>query len=239
MRILVTRPRQDAQPLAAALAERGHEVLVAPMLTIEPLAAPADIDETLDQAQAVLVSSLNGVRRLSEVTPRRDLTLAAVGESTANLARQKGFTDVAAAGGTAPQLAALAIARFRPDAGPLVHLTGEVVAGDIGGTVARAGFTYRRVALYRAEAAPALAQNVAVALADDAVDAALFFSPRTARIFAELVRAAGLERHLSDSVAFCLSDAVAEAARALPWRATRVSAETTRESMLALVDASV
>lgn len=83
MRILVTRPRQDAQPLAAELRERGHDVLVAPMLTIEAQAAPADIETTLAQAQAILVTSLNGMRRLSEITTRRDLTIAAVGESTA------------------------------------------------------------------------------------------------------------------------------------------------------------
>lgn len=114
-----------------------------------------------------------------------------------------------------------------------------MIAGDIGGTLERAGFTYHRVVLYRAEAAPGLPGDVASALADGHVDAAMFFSPRTARIFAEHVRAAGLERHVARSVAFCLSEAVAEAARLLPWRATPVATETTRESMLALVDASV
>lgn len=156
MRILVTRPRQDAQPLAAELRERGHDVLVAPMLTIEAQAAPADIETTLAQAQAILVTSLNGMRRLSEITTRRDLTIAAVGESTARLARESGFCNIAAAGGTAEQLAALAGARFQPNGGPLVHVSGAVIAGDIGGTLERAGFTYHRVVLYRAEAAPGL-----------------------------------------------------------------------------------
>lgn len=240
MRILVTRPRQDAQPLAAELRERGHDVLVAPMLTIEAQAAPADIETTLAQAQAILVTSLNGMRRLSEITTRRDLTIAAVGESTARLARESGFCNIAAAGGTAEQLAALAGARFQPNGGPLVHVSGAVIAGDIGGTLERARLylSPRRPLSGRGGARPARA-TLPPALADGHVDAAMFFSPRTARIFAEHVRAAGLERHVARSVAFCLSEAVAEAARLLPWRATPVATETTRESMLALVDASV
>lgn len=236
MRILVTRPEEDAQPLEDSLATRGHTVLTAPMLTIRPVPPPDDLDRTLATAQAVLVTSLNGMRCLADFTTRRDLTIAAVGESTARLARAAGFTKVVAAGGTAPRLAALVTTRFIPQAGPLVHVGGRQVAGDIAGVVERAGFTYRRVILYQAEAARALAPEVARALANDAVDAVLFFSPRTARVFAELVTEAGLEGHLAHAIAFCLSAAVAEAASTLPWRTTPVTAETSRDAMLALVD---
>ena len=43
MRILITRPIEDAKPLADALAERGIEVLIEPLLEIRHL-EDAEID---------------------------------------------------------------------------------------------------------------------------------------------------------------------------------------------------
>ena len=37
MRLLVTRPEPDNERTAAALREKGHDVLLAPMLRIEPV----------------------------------------------------------------------------------------------------------------------------------------------------------------------------------------------------------
>ena len=39
MRIAVTRPLEDSERTAAALRARGHEVLVAPLMQVEPVAA--------------------------------------------------------------------------------------------------------------------------------------------------------------------------------------------------------
>ena len=39
MRLLVTRPEPDAARTAEALRARGHEVLVAPLLRVETIAA--------------------------------------------------------------------------------------------------------------------------------------------------------------------------------------------------------
>ena len=59
MRLLVTRPLDDAQALADRLEAGGHEALVEPLLTIAPdLAAPLP----LDGARALLFTSANGVR---------------------------------------------------------------------------------------------------------------------------------------------------------------------------------
>ena len=91
MRILITRPIEDARPLADALEQRGVEVLIEPLLEIRHL-EDAEID--LEGVQALLFTSANGVRAFAAVSPRRDLKALTVGDGSADAARHAGFTDV-------------------------------------------------------------------------------------------------------------------------------------------------
>ena len=80
MRVLVTRPRPDADRTAAELSARGHAHLVAPLFKVV-----IDADARIDLAgvQAVLVTSANGARALAAVTDRRDIHVLAVGDASA------------------------------------------------------------------------------------------------------------------------------------------------------------
>ena len=42
MRVLITRPEREAAALAAALSDRGHEPVMAPLFTWSTLPAPPD-----------------------------------------------------------------------------------------------------------------------------------------------------------------------------------------------------
>ncbi|MDF2781612.1 MAG: hypothetical protein K0S96_1416, partial [Geminicoccaceae bacterium] len=61
MRVLITRPRAEAAVLAADLAERGHDVTIEPLLTIEPLPG---VVAALAGAQAIVLTSANAVPAL-------------------------------------------------------------------------------------------------------------------------------------------------------------------------------
>ncbi|MGG2324698.1 uroporphyrinogen-III synthase, partial [Salmonella enterica] len=67
------------------------------------------------------------------------------------------------------------------------------------------------------------------------LDAALFFSPRTAALFARLSRREGVADAVAGVRACCLSAAVAAEVRALPWAAVHVSAQPTAESLFELL----
>src|SRR4029077_13771862 len=101
-RALVTRPRTEAMALAEALAVRGIEAIIEPLLDIHYRDAPAP---DLTGVQAVLCTSANGVRALARLSRERGLTLLAVGEATAARARQEGFFRVESAGGNVDDLA--------------------------------------------------------------------------------------------------------------------------------------
>ncbi len=62
------------------------------------------------------------------------------------------------------------------------------------------------------------------------------FSPHTAAVFVDLVRAAGVAAAGRRLDALCLSRNVAEAAAAIDWRSIAVAARPEQTALLALLD---
>lgn len=229
MRVLVTRPEADAGPIAADLAARGHTAVIEPLLTI---VARPEVGVDLTGVQAIALTSANGARTLAARTERRDLPAFAVGDATAAAARAAGFAAVESAGGDVAALAALIAARLDPGAGSVFHAAARHVAGDLKGRLEAAGFAVRRVALYDAEPRPALSPATAAALRDGGIDATLFFSPRTGRTFVRLLAESRLTAVCGRITAVCLSAAVAEEIKQLPWHALLVAAQPTQAALL-------
>jgi uroporphyrinogen-III synthase len=86
VRVVVTRPRDQAGPLVARLEELGHEVVECPLIEIEPIAGPVDV-EGYDW---VIVTSPNGARELLNRARGALPKLAAVGPGTAETLRELG-----------------------------------------------------------------------------------------------------------------------------------------------------
>lgn len=232
LRVLLTRPRQDSEDTARFLAEHNIEAVIAPLIEISDIAG---VSLDLEGVQALLVTSANGVRALARATQRRDIPVFAVGDASAVAARQSGFVEVTSADGDVVALAALVRDRLAPEDGVLLHAAGSAVAGDLAGDLATHGFTVRRAQLYQAQAADNLPKAAQNALNGSNIDAALFYSPRTAAQFAKLVSAAGLEAPCQKIIAVCLSPAVAEAAAALPFAEVRTAAAPDQAALIAIL----
>ena len=227
MKILVTRPLEDGRQISARLAEMGHQALLAPLLEPRFFDGP---EPGLQDVQAILATSANGVRALIRRTRRRDVSVFAVGPQTAEEATKAGFTDVRSADGDAVALAEAATRWARPE-DVLLHVCGEDAPGTLADTLAVRGFTMRRAVLYGMAAAAELPTETRAALRDGQLDAAMFFSPRTAGLFVELAQ--GLP--IASLTAFCISP---NTARALPQGAfadIRVAAKPNQAAMLELV----
>jgi len=235
MHALITRPLEDAKPLADLLQARNVDCVVEPLLEI---VAKPDAEIDLDGVQALLFTSANGVRAFAEHSKRRDLKVLTVGEGSADAARAAGFTDVTAAAGDVDALAALATSRLDPKAGALFHGAASVLAGDLQGKLEAAGFALRRAVLYEAKAATAFTPETRMNLALGGIDMVLLFSPRTARTFGELWRKAE-QPSLKKTAALCLSGAVAREIAELDWQRVETASRPDQESMLALVEAEI
>ena len=233
-RALITRPQEDAAAVAVALDRRGITPLLAPMMQTEFF--PLDISADVGRAQAVLFTSRNGVRAFSRVSDRRHVQVFAVGDSTANLAEDNGFSSVESAGGDSADLACLVADRLNPVDGPMLHIAGKTVAGDLSGALSADGFEVIRHTLYEARPVRALTQETVSAIRSGEIDYVLFFSPRTARVFSDLAAAAGLTAHCRNFEAICLSDAVAAELHSVNWKVRRTAAVPTSEALLRVID---
>lgn len=229
MRVLVTRPAQDATQLVARLADAGIESALEPLLTIEFLPSPR-LD--LSDVQALLVTSANGVRAFAALVAERALPVFAVGDASAAAARALGFARVDSAAGDVAALAELVARHADRARGSLLHVAGTEVTGDLGGALSAAGFRYRREVLYRATASRSLSSSTVDLFRTNALAGVLLFSPRTAATFSGLARAAEIDAHLGAVRAFCLSPAVAAEAGSLAWRGIAVAARPDTDALI-------
>jgi uroporphyrinogen-III synthase len=234
MRILVTRPEPDASRQAETLIARGHEPVVAPLLSIEFLNdAPLD----LEGAQALIVTSRNALRALAvhpQLAEALKVPMLAVGDATAHTAQELGFKEVTIGLGTGAALAGLIKQELAPEAGSLIHLAGDEIAFDLVAALEAHGFTVRKTVLYRAVPAEALPEGAAAKLQAGEIDGVILMSPRTARIFAALLKTLGVVPGNS-LICYCLSEAIAEEMRPLGFE-LRVAATPREEDVLALLD---
>jgi uroporphyrinogen-III synthase len=233
MRALITRPRNEAEALAALLARQNVEAVIEPMIEI---VQRRGVLPALAGVQAILCTSANGVRALAGTIEERRMPIFAVGDATAREARAVGFRAVQSAGGNVEDLARLVGRRSRPAGGKLLHVAGSDVAGDLAAMLDVAGFTVERVVLYEAQAAGALTPATARLIKNGEIDLALFFSPRSATIFARLVKAADVEAGLAATAAISISAAADAALCNLTFRDRIVAAAPTQAALLARIE---
>ncbi|MGQ0539779.1 MAG: uroporphyrinogen-III synthase [Gemmatimonadaceae bacterium] len=199
-RVILTRPRDQAAPLARRLRALGAECLVLPAIAIEPPDSWAALDaalERLEQYDWLVLTSANAARavrdRLAELRIPADrlanLRLAAVGPRTA-----AAFEGVPVASTiVAHEHVAEALAAEIPDVnGRKVLFPRGDLARDVLPTTLRArGAAVDEPIVYRTVAGDGVSQIVRE-IAADSCDAIVFASPSAVRIAAAALSAARL-----------------------------------------------
>jgi len=209
MHVLVTRPEPDGERTAQKLRARGCDVLLGPVLRIRHL---EEADLGPGPWDAVAVTSANAAHAIERHSRRLEmmrLPVLTVGRRTAEAARTVGFTNIASAHGNEQALAQLIgdrVARGKK----ILYLVGEDRAGDLAIAVAPHGVRVETVVVYRAVAAEHLPDAASAALRAGEVNGVLHFSRRSAVIYLDCAKAAGLLDSALRPFHYCLSQAVAE-----------------------------
>lgn len=224
MRILLTRPLAASTELAEILARDGrHQCVIEPMLAIENLQPEIDFAG----AGAIVMTSANAVRAaqgLAGIARAKGLPLYCVGERSAQLADELGWSTIGGVGRDVDDLRQ--IMRAAQIAGPVIYLAGADRAGELAG---------EPVVIYRARAATGFSAGFLAGFAD--VEAVCLFSARTAQIFMGLVGEANLGEKLSGKVIYCLSMRIAEVVRAGGYGNVLVPSLPNRTAMIDLINA--
>jgi uroporphyrinogen-III synthase len=208
---------------------------------VEPLLRPVylGVPIELGDARSLVVTSRHALEALarqpSVLAAARALSVEAVGPATAAQAHALGLLRVRTGPGTAEALAGRIIADGATDASPYLHLSGEDVAMDLVGRLAAAGIEARRLIVYRMVAADRLTDAARIAIESGGLGAVVLMSPRTARIYARLVDAAGLRDFVRPIRHACLSAAVAGALDPLGRVDIRISPRPSLDGLLTLL----
>jgi len=206
MRIVVTRPQVDAERTASVLRTRGHEVLVAPLMRVEPIAA-----DLAGDWGAIIITSANAPSAIAD-NPAREalvkLPLYAVGHRSADAAKTAGFANAHSAGGDVRDLVQLIAERHADAKAPLLYLAGEDRAADLIGELSVHGITAEMRVVYRALTAP-FPDELIEALRAGEVDAVLHFSRRSAENYLSGASQAGITAEALKPRHVCLSELIA------------------------------
>lgn len=228
--VLVTRPAPDAALSLAALARLGHAGLAAPVQRVH-----LRRDAVLPPASALLLTSRNAVRAIAGQRQLHALPAFCVGDATAALAREAGFTRAVSADGDAAALAELVAARVDPAAGPLLLPTTQRAGNRLAQALRGHGFRVQRRVVYRLSRLGALPAAARAALVGGRVSHVLFHAAGAAAAFCSLLQGAGLAETVRSVEACALSAAAAEPLGTLPWRKTSWPARPNEAAMLALL----
>ena len=240
MAVLVTRPEPDDEATAASLRARGLEVLTAPMLRFEPVAFQDDTDAAYG---AVIVTSANALRGIEphlENSRLLALPLFAVGERTADAARDAGFEKVISADGDAAGLRDCVLASVKTKelkkASPLLYLAGADLARDLAGELGERGITVVTHTTYRMAAVSSLPREICDAFAAHRIEAVLHYSRRSARAFLQAARAGGVEISALAIPQCCISAQVATVVRDAGATQVVVAATPDENALLEALD---
>ncbi|MFL6829421.1 MAG: uroporphyrinogen-III synthase [Sphingomicrobium sp.] len=209
--VAVLRPEPGASATVARARERGLDAFAIPLFKVEPVPWSAPDPGGFD---ALLLTSGNALRHAGEQLDKlRALKVYAVGEATAEAAREAGF-DIAAAGDSG-------VDRLLGSIEPglrLLHLCGEERREPMG-----APQEVTSLSVYRSTPI----ENPDLRRTHGAV--ALVHSPRAAQRFAELVAERG-------SIAIAAISPAAAAAAGAGWQAVGAAEGPSDDALLALAE---
>jgi uroporphyrinogen-III synthase len=237
VRLLVTRPERDGERTAQALRDSGHEVVLAALMRIEPI---ANVEFGEGPWSGLVMTSANALPAVTAHARRAELTrlpLCVVGERSAEAARAAGFGDVRCVGRDVGELIQDIRGSLQRGADPLLYLAGEETSRDLAGDLMADGFATRTVVVYRAVKAERLPSSAESALAACEIDGVLHFSRRSAEAFIACARAGGMLDRALAPPHYCLSQQVAGPLKAAGAGDVRIAARPEEAALIALIDA--
>ena len=239
-RVLITRPRTQADSFAGALIQAGFEPIFFPVIEIRPIEETAELDLALQQLgnfDWVIFTSVNGVKvfwarlnALGIATLPNAVQVAAIGPKTALALQQHGIEpDFVPA-----EYVAEAIL---PGLGDLVGKRvllprAEIARKALPEAITQAGGVVHEIATYQTLSSQPDPEGLAAF--HSGVDAITFTSPSTVRSFINIVKEAGFDplNLPNRPLIVCIGPITAAAARQEGLQVGLIAAEYTTEGLV-------
>ncbi|MEE9313875.1 MAG: uroporphyrinogen-III synthase [Rhizobiaceae bacterium] len=188
MKLLITRPLRQAKKTAALLREFGHKTIIDPLLQVEQIrtALPKN------NHAGIIVTSANALPALVKVWPETALNipLLTTGQSTAEAAKDHGFTNCQQIQGSALKLiqqTPIWMKNYNIEKNAaLLYPCAEEPAHNLEALLKTKNITCQPWQTYRTIPAQKLSTATYSAIKDGSLDGVVLYSSRTAKAFESL-----------------------------------------------------
>ena len=216
MNILITRPLMDAEDLMEKLFAYGHKIIHLPTLKISSIKTELVNPDNFD---AFIFTSANAVRNLKLTSTNKSLHCFCVGSITEKIARQSGFTNTSAAGGTVNALKNLIMISDKVNENSnLAYFCGDNTSYDLDLELKREKLKIKRIINYSSTVISELNNENKKLIENYPPDLIYIYSARSAKSFIAIVKNYGLNPLVTQSTVMCISKKVANIFKSQEWK---------------------
>ncbi|MBL0338146.1 MAG: uroporphyrinogen-III synthase [Rhodospirillaceae bacterium] len=243
--ILITRTEEpliglsDGQPLLSYLEKNGIQTTIAPLLTIQPVPKTENQVDPKDSGvvQAILFTSSHAVKLWAERDQSRDILVLTVGDHTASVAQELGFTHIRSAGGDVTELLALVKSTLNSGNGKILYPCARFTSVNIAEKLQPLGFVVEPVIVYDAVPVKELSTDVRQKIHNQLITDIIFFSARGAATFKNLIdQDHSLKTACKKIHCLCFSHAIAQNMQEFPWKSLHITAKPDIPSLIELIE---
>ena len=215
MNILITRPLMDAEDLMEKLFAYGHKIIHLPTLKIFGIETELVNPDNFD---AFVFTSANAVRNLKLTSTNKSLHCFCVGSITEKIARQSGFTNTSAAGGTVNALKNLIMISDKVNKNSnIAYFCGDNVSYDLDLELIKEGLKIKKIINYSSVIISDLNDENKKLIENYPPDLIYIYSARSAESFIAIVKNYGLNPLVTQSTVMCISKKVANIFKSQGW----------------------
>ena len=216
MNILITRPLMDAEDFMGNLFAYGHKIIHLPTLKISTVKTELINQDKFD---AFIFTSANAVRNLNLTSTNKSLHCFCVGSITEKIARQSGFINTSAAGGTVNALKNLILISDKVNKNSkLAYFCGDNISYELDLELIKEGLKIKKIINYSSEVISDLNNENKKLIENYPPDLIYIYSARSAESFVAIVKNYGLNPLVTQSTVMCISKKVASIFKSQGWK---------------------
>lgn len=227
MNILITRPYDLAINSQNKISKLGKKSIVVPFILIKHLGIKIEDDDY----NYIVLTSQNAIDAFENNPWMKNKLILVVGSKTKELLLKKGCKEILLCEMNVNDLIN-SIYRTIPIPANILYICGDYLSYDLKSSLKSKGYSVKSKVVYNSGTIIELSKDE-IAQINKSVKIVMFYSPRTAQIFTDLVLKHNI--YTINKVAICISEKCADNIVNLQWRKVKIASTSNETKMLELI----
>jgi len=227
MNILIPRPYNLAINSQIKISKSGKKSVIIPFIKIKYL----DVKIEDNHYDYIILTSQNSIATFENNPWMKDKSILVVGEKTKEILLKKDCKKILLNEENVGDLID-SICEKIPVSSNMLYICGDHLSYDLKSSLKSKAYNVTSKVVYNSDAIIELTKSE-INQINNVVEIVMFYSPRTAKIFADLVLKYNF--YTRNKVAICISDRCVDSVIKLKWKEIKVSSAANETKMLELI----